>query len=330
MKLSLHISPTRTSFSTTQGTISARIAERCELIAELIRVAGADVEVAETPLGTVNSDFSLVFAADLAWHVSTGNQTDRVVVLNADRDQILEIAEGGHIAAALFYIGVDTLRRVTNGLVVRREIAAGLGGTLGPGAPYFMSSENYASWTSPQYSSMADLLVAYLNAWTPVLPVLVSASDAISRGLPGLTIRVDARHAGMHARLFPATSIYAVLNGPPGAPIAISIWDCSDAPSNIETAIRAKFVPPWGRDLEIVSAGRASLLGGDQAGMTFTTGSGIGRMAWFGVLAKHSSGTALVAFGAPGSDGRIFTAQDVLSNPLIAKAVATLKIESCA
>ncbi len=328
MKLMLHISPTRTH-STRDGVLPARVVDQVDEVAASLRAAGADVEILEAPASDHDgSDFSLIFAPDLQWQLNEGKRAaDRLVVLHADRDQILELVETYRVAAAVFYIHPDALNKPSNGLVIPRAGAEKLGGTLGPGAPYFMSSEHYAAWTHPDHPTLGARLVAYLKASMPAPPVVVNSKDAEKQGLAPITIRMDARSAGMGVRLFPTKDTYCAFNGPPGAPISIVIWDCTNLPHDVEAVIRAKLVPPWTNMLELGASDHGTLLGGERAGMTYATGSGRARMVWFGVLAKHNGATALVSVGVSGSEGRKVRAEEILSNAMIRAAVATLEIE---
>ncbi|MDB4959335.1 MAG: hypothetical protein JWO36_6904 [Myxococcales bacterium] len=327
MRLSIHVSPLRTSFSTSEGTIPARTAERSEEIAQILRAAGTEMTIVETAVRVAGSNFSLVFANDLSWYFANGGApADGLVVLHADRDQILPIAEQYRVTAAIYYIGVETLNRPGNGLVVRRQVADRLGGTLGPGLPYFRESEHYASWRHPSYSSLAEQLVGYLRACLPRSPVVVSPDDAVAHGAAPLEIRVDARAASMELRTFVLEDLYIAMSGPPGAPIGVAVWDCTRLPFDIETAIRSKHVPPWAKEVTLGHLEHADILDARQPGMTFKTGGGIALRACFGFLVKRPAGTALVALAVRGIENEMVSGAEVLSNSMIAKAIATLEI----
>jgi len=60
--------------------------------------------------------------------------------------------------------------------------------------------------------------------------------------------------------------------------------------------------------------------------MTFSTGSGRARIAWFGVLVTVRDAQLLVACGVPGSDPEDVPAADVLSHPSIKMAIESLEI----
>lgn len=151
--------------------------------------------------------------------------------------------------------------------------------------------------------------------------------DALTqRGIPPLTIRVDAASAGMSPRLFPAKDALLALNGPPGGPLVLVIWNCTGLAQDIEAAIRARLVPPWTSALELRHRDAATMLGERREGMTFFTGSGRARIAWFAVLVRVRDAQLLVACGVPGSAPEDVPAADVLSNPSIRRAVDTLHI----
>ena len=64
------------------------------------------------------------------------------------------------------------------------------------------------------------------------------------RGFAPVTIRVDPASAGMSSRLFPAKNTILALNGPPGGPLVVVVWDCSGLAQDVEAAIQARLVPP--------------------------------------------------------------------------------------
>lgn len=158
-------------------------------------------------------------------------------------------------------------------------------------------------------------------------PIVISEADAKRHDLPPLSIRVDLAAAGMYARPFPAKDHYLILNGPPGAPIAVVVWNCTSLPDDDEAVIRARFVPPWARELELGAEDRGVLLGAEHTGRLFATGSGQTRACWFGVRAQRGATKVLVALSVGGHDGSSFTAADVLDNAMIHAVVATLRIE---
>jgi hypothetical protein len=156
---------------------------------------------------------------------------------------------------------------------------------------------------------------------------VVNMDDARKHNLAPVTIHVDASAAGMSVRLFPTSGIYIALDSPPGAPISIIIWDCTEAHAEIEAAIRAKLVPPWANGLQIGVVDHGEVLGERRSGMTYATGAGRTRTAWFGVLVKREHATVLVSIGVGGKDGAQASAADVLGNSMIRAALATLSIE---
>jgi hypothetical protein len=243
--------------------------------------AGADAWVTEEPAPDLRSDVDLVFAADLEWHLSGGPiPSKRVVVLQPDRDQVFALAEKYNLPAVVFHVEFDAWTRARNNLIVRRELAAPLGGTLGPGAPYVMTSEQYAAWMDSENSPLVDRLVRFLAALPPA-PIVVSADDARKRGLPGVTIRVEPT-TGLIARPFPMKDLFMAMNGPPGGPLSVVVWNCADLPSeDVSVAIQTRFVPALAKDLELGKPERLYLMGADRTAMTFRTGEG-SRTSWFG------------------------------------------------
>jgi hypothetical protein len=169
VKLTLHVSPTRTSVAVDHEgprEVTASITENCDAIASFVRDAGVAVQILDEPATSrTDSDYSLIFARDLEWNFAEGGRSnEQLVVLHADRDEILDIVETYRVAAAVHYLQVDAFAKDNRALVVRRDIAERLGGTLLPGLPYFKESTHYASWQHPAYPSLASRLVAYLAA----------------------------------------------------------------------------------------------------------------------------------------------------------------------
>lgn len=156
--------------------------------------------------------------------------------------------------------------------------------------------------------------------------VEIQAADLKQRGLPPVTIQVDAVSAGMSPRLFPARDAILALNGPPGGPLVLVVWDCTGLAPDVEAAIRARLVPPWTNALEIRHRDAGTILGERREGMTFFTGTGRARIGWFAVLVAVHDAQLLVACGVPGSAPEDIPAADVLSNPSIRRAVESLRI----
>jgi hypothetical protein len=156
--------------------------------------------------------------------------------------------------------------------------------------------------------------------------VEIGVDEAVRRGLSPMRIRVDPRAASMSSRTFPANDVYLKLSGPPGGPLLLMIWDCKGANDVDAALIRSKFVPAWTTELEVGIADRAHVLGRERAGLTFATGSGIARTAWFGFLLTCGAGHALITLGVGGRDNVRVPAADVVSNPAIKRVLETLTI----
>jgi len=155
----------------------------------------------------------------------------------------------------------------------------------------------------------------------------ISADEARKRGLPGIAIEVDARSASMSAEVVSAKDLYLHLSGPPGGPLLLMIWDCTGCSTDVRAAIQAKFVPTWTRSIAFGQVDRARVMGDEREGMTFTTGEGFARIAWFGFLMERPAGLLLVTLGVGGRDPEPVPAVDVVSNPAIAKLLSSLKID---
>lgn len=156
--------------------------------------------------------------------------------------------------------------------------------------------------------------------------VEIGVDEAVKRGLTPMRIRVDPRVASMSSRTFPANDVYLKLSGPPGGPLLLMIWDCKKANDIDAALIRSKFVPAWTTALELGTADRANVLGGERAGLTFATGSGIGRTAWFGFVFMCGAAHVLITLGVGGRDNVPVPAADIVSNPAIRRVLETLSI----
>lgn len=154
----------------------------------------------------------------------------------------------------------------------------------------------------------------------------IQPDDLKKHGLQPLAIRVDAVSAGLSARLFPTKDAILALSGPPGGPLVLVVWDCTGLAADVESAIRARLVPPWTNALELRHRDEGILLGAQREGMTFFTGTGRARIAWFAALISVREAQLLVACGVPGSASDDVPAAEVLSNPAISKAVESLRI----
>lgn len=155
--------------------------------------------------------------------------------------------------------------------------------------------------------------------------VEVSPEDLKHQGYPPVAIRVDAAAAGMSSRMFPAKHTILALSGPPGGPLVVVVWDCSNLGPDVEGAVRARLVPPWTSALEVKHRDGAVLLGEHRDGVTFFTGAGRARIAWFATLVSVRDAQFLVGCGVPGASPDDVPAAEVLSNPAIKKAVESLQ-----
>lgn len=158
--------------------------------------------------------------------------------------------------------------------------------------------------------------------------VEIRGEEATHRGLPPVSIRLDARAGSMAPRKFPASDVYLKLNGPPGAPLLLMIFDCRGADRDDAALIQSKFVPAWTKELELGVADRAQVLGAEQTGMTFATGGGIARTAWFGFVVERGAARLLITIGVGGRDNVAVSAAEVVANPAIRRVLDTLQIDA--
>jgi hypothetical protein len=159
-------------------------------------------------------------------------------------------------------------------------------------------------------------------------PLVISAGESGQRGLARISVRCDVAAAGMYARPFPMKDVLLALNGPPGGPLVVMIWDCSTLETgDLEVVARAKLDDASAMPLEFGGPDRGVVLGQEQVGLTFRTGTGPTRIAWFAFLARRSGGTVLVGLGSSGRSDRPVSAAAILANSSIAAAVRTLASE---
>lgn len=158
--------------------------------------------------------------------------------------------------------------------------------------------------------------------------VEISADEAIQRGLPPVTIRVDARAGSMSARKFPTKDVYLKLNGPPGGPLILIVFDCTAGERDEAALIQSKFVPTWTNELQLGTSDTASILDAERTGLTFATGGGIARVAWFGFVIERGAARLLLTIGVGGRDNVAVPASEVVSNPAIKRMLETLRIEA--
>jgi hypothetical protein len=159
-------------------------------------------------------------------------------------------------------------------------------------------------------------------------PILVSADEALKHGLAAVTVRCDASAAGMYSRPFPMKDVLVALNGPPGGPLVVMIWDCTGLPiEDLESIVRAKLVDLAARPLEIIGPDRGYVLGHEQSGLRFRTGAGRMRIVWFAFIVERPGGTVMVGLGTSGQSDPPADATAILSNTAIKAAVGTLALE---
>jgi hypothetical protein len=162
----------------------------------------------------------------------------------------------------------------------------------------------------------------------PTAPVVVSADEAERHGLAPLTIRYDFARGGMPARLFPTNDMYLALDGPPGGPISIFVWDCTTVSGELEDVVRARVTPPWATGLEIGVRDRASVFGAEHDGLRYNTDEGAGSVSWFAIRAERPRGIVLVSCGIGNLLARsTASTAKILGHQMIAAALAALTID---
>lgn len=161
------------------------------------------------------------------------------------------------------------------------------------------------------------------------MTVVVEAHQAAARGLAAVTIEVDTASAGMFPRSFPWDDLMVVLNGPPGAPLALCIWDGGmDASSaaDLERLVRSKFVPGWDESLDVTGSGHVLVAGDERPALTFITGDGPERIGWFAATIERPAGVVLVAAGVAAGKAASVSIDEILANRSVGTAVRTLSI----
>jgi hypothetical protein len=313
---------------------NATLKPECDEIASVLKGPDVDARVYEAPVTyRPDSDFWLVFANDLSSHEEALRATPdaridvaRFVVLRPPHDHAADIAETHRVAAVVDYDAVAAWRADSRrGLIVRTEIASELPGELGRA----VQSEHYASWWPGPDQPLSSQLVTYLRTFLERSPrdlTLVRAEDARQRGFAPVTIRVDARAAGLIPTLFPAGEIIINLSGPPGGVVAVAVASVKDASAALRDMIPASLQGWWSAAIEIGAEDRARISGEDRTGLMFYTGAGFGRVGWFGCVVSRPAGAVLVAIGVSARSGKPITVADIVANPSIASALATLDI----
>jgi hypothetical protein len=159
--------------------------------------------------------------------------------------------------------------------------------------------------------------------------VVIEAQDAAAHGFAAVTIAVDTNQAGMFARPFPFDDLLLLLNGPPGIPLVLGVWDCRKeiaAGHDLEAVIRAKLVPSWEPSVEIGGETHVVVAGERRPALTFITGDGPERTGWFGVTVERPGGVVLVGAGVGAGNAASVSADEILTNRAIGAAVRTLEI----
>jgi hypothetical protein len=319
MKLGIHLSNLAAEADSRDAQIFLDILLRGHFDVHIDRNAASSSE-----------DYALIFPCDVHWHLTEGDcPPSRWIVLRPARDTLTDLAEEYKVAALLYYVDPHELETSGSGLVVRRDVANRLGGKIGLRLPYIAKqSEHYGGWIDYPFSSPVEALRAYLESpIPPQSPKLIEPEVAREHRLAPQTIHVDERAAGMTARLFPFKNIYLALNGPPGAPISLVVWDCTFVAGGAEAAVSALFVTPWARGLMLISQDAAYALGELQQGVTFSTGEDRARVASFGFRVATHTGSVLITCGVSGASSTPFSARDVMMNRMISTVVSTLQID---
>lgn len=150
----------------------------------------------------------------------------------------------------------------------------------------------------------------------------VRAEDAAARQLPPIGFSLDARAAGMEARLFAQPGQYLIASGPPGAPLLFVVWTAAPGgAAALAQAVQARFGGP---NLVVGEASTLELAGARQPALAFSTGAGMWTTAWCGVLVETPSGALFVAFGF-GSQQRLSCAQ-VAGHPSLSRLVRSFTL----
>jgi hypothetical protein len=159
--------------------------------------------------------------------------------------------------------------------------------------------------------------------------VVVEAHDAAAKGLAAVTIEVDTKASGLFARPFPGADLLLLLNGPPGAPLAVGVWDCGKGAAAelvLEDVVRSKLVPPWARSLSLGERTDATVDGELRPALTFITNEGAARTAWFGVILDRPGGAVFVAAGVAAGKAASVSVDGIMANPAVGTAVRSLRV----
>jgi hypothetical protein len=171
MKLTALVAPPAAATEFTTAVSPRQFDAVDEFVAAVEQAAGARVPVVEGSWADAPTDgFVLVFGARGLTNSPTPDVDRRVVLINADRSNVLQRLEERGLAAAIekhrYYLW-RTQRQHENGGGVfgRKEVAARLGATFSAGS---FESKHYGLLSSEGYKDLPSLLVSYLVAYSEI------------------------------------------------------------------------------------------------------------------------------------------------------------------
>lgn len=128
----------------------------------------------------------------------------------------------------------------------------------------------------------------------------ITASDAKAHGLPAFYFKVDTNGTTLTTTPFPEPGKYLIASGPPGGPLLAIVWAVEGTAADldaVERAIRLRFAEAWQQPLAIHQPGTVTIAGEDRPALAFSTGQGMRRTGWAGVIVSGSDGAVLVTLG---------------------------------
>lgn len=144
----------------------------------------------------------------------------------------------------------------------------------------------------------------------------------------GVTLTANLEGTGMIVSPLPSRDFHVVVTGPPGGPLSFLVWtpsaDEHDAADGLERSVRRIFRLPPG-PLEMASASRVALAGGERDALCLVEGVEITRTGWCIARIDHAGASAFVAFGCGVGSGSV-SCELVLAHPDLRRIAETLEV----
>jgi len=156
----------------------------------------------------------------------------------------------------------------------------------------------------------------------------ITADDAKAHGLPPCYFKVDTSGTALTVTPFPDAHQYLIASGPPGAPLLAIVWALESADADlaaVERAVRRHFAQPWQQPLALYEPATITIAYDDRPALAFSTGLGMRRTGWAGVIVQGRDGAVLVTFGRGIGDGTP-TCGEIIAEPSLAAFARTFAL----